>query len=457
MRLKKYLEFIKESVKNDSMYWISEDEIKDIFKFITDEGYPLSITKVLFGHSGYSEHGNNHIRNSKELVLFDINQDDVVLRGEEYMPGYRISIIISQSKGDNVTDEFRSAISQLKGEGYVVDTVEDEDGKTNLENIHLLDGSIVTWIPETPNKPFTTDPDEMSDGDVYISSSELVILVHQPEEVKFTEKMLAEIYDWKCDRIEGDKIYCHVDIEDMARSVLSRRDYERWGKMLEEGIDIDNYYGEGYYPDISSVFQYTLNKEATTLLVKVIIKELGGLESALTELEGEEIYESLSGKSEDEVIDILLKERFKRSLEKLSQDSEIMSTVRETIADWERQAHCDANWDELISEFDEIVSDVTEYTKLEKEVDKYYMKKDTREKVWYKSVVTHYEIPFQDKWIEEYGKSLRGYSLDALFQEWCSDEYLDYKLEPRFNDWGDVDSDALNKEIISILNYNLKS
>ncbi len=134
-----------------------------------------------------------------------------------------------------------------------------------------------------------------------------------------------------------------------------------------------------------------------------------------------------------------------------------MSTVRETIADWERQAHCDANWDELISEFDEIVSDVTEYTKLEKEVDKYYMKKDTREKVWYKSVVTHYEIPFQDKWIEEYGKSLRGYSLDALFQEWCSDEYLDYKLEPRFNDWGDVDSDALNKEIISILNYNLKS
>ena len=445
MRLKKYLEFIKESVKNDSMYWISEDEIKDIFKFITDEGYPLSITKVFFGHSGWNKHGNNgeghfsqHIGNSKELVLFDIDQDDVVLIGEEYMPGYRISIIISQSKGDNVTDEFRSAISQLKGEGYVVDTVEDEDGKTNLENIHLLDGSIVTWIPETPNKPFTTDPDEMSDGDVYISSSELVILVHQPEEVKFTEKMLAEIYEWKCDRIEGDKIYCHVDIEDMARSVLSRRDYERWGKMLEEGIDIDNYYGEGYYPDISSVFQYTLNKEATTLLVKVIIKELGGLESALTELEGEEIYESLSGKSEDEVIDILLKERFKRSLEKLSQDSEIMSTVRETIADWERQAHCDANWDELISEFDEIVSEVTEYTKLEKEV-------------------THYEIPFQDKWIEEYGKSLRGYSLDALFQEWCSDEYLDYKLEPRFNDWGDVDSDALNKEIISILNYNLKS
>jgi hypothetical protein len=70
--------------------------------------------------------------------------------------------------------------------------------------------------------------------------------------------------------------------------------------------------------------------------------------------------------------------------------------------------------------------------------------------------VTHYEIPFQDKWILDYNKTLKGYSLDALFQEWCSDSYLDYKLEPHFKDWGDVDSKDLNKEIASILKYNLK-
>jgi len=462
MRLKKYLQFIKESVKNDSMYWIDEQEIKDIFRYVTDEGYLLSITKVFFGYYGYSNnklYDPNKNPEDEKLLMFDISQDDVIISGENYCPGYKIEIVKSQHKGDDVTDEFQSAISQLKGEGYIVDTIEDEDGKTNLENIHLISGSIITWIPESPGKPFTINQDEMADGDIYISSAELVILIHQPEEVKFTEKMLAEAYDWTCDRIEGDKIYCHVEIDDMARAILSSNDYKRWTKILESGeLDIGDYYGDGYYPEINSMFQYTLDKDNRILLVKALIKELGGLESAIKNLIDEDnTYESLVGKSEDEVIDFLLKQRFTSGIERLSNDSEIIGTVRETIADWERQAHCDQNWNDLISEFDEVVSNVTEYTKLEKEVEKYYRKKDTNERVYYKTTVTHYELPFQDKWISDYGKSLKGYSLTNLFEEWCSDEYLDYKLEPHFKDWGDVDSKDLNKEIASILNYNLKS
>jgi len=462
MRLKKYLQFIKESLKNDSMYWIDEQEIKDIFRYVTDEGYLLSITKVFFGHYGYSNnkfYDPNKNPEDDKLLMFDISQDDVIISGENYCPGYKIEIVKSQHKGDDVTDEFQSAISQLKGEGYIVDTIEDEDGKTNLENIHLISGSIITWIPESPSKPFTINQDEMADGDIYISSAELVILIHQPEEVKFTEKMLAEAYDWTCDRIEGDKIYCHVEIDDMARAILSSNDYKRWTKILESGeLDIGDYYGDGYYPEINSMFQYTLDKDNRILLVKALIKELGGLESTINNLIDEDnTYESLVGKSEDEVIDFLLKQRFTSDIERLSNDSEIMDTVRETIADWERQAHCDQNWNDLISEFDEVVSNVTEYTKLEKEVEKYYRKKDTNERVYYKTTVTHYELPFQDKWILDYGKSLKGYSLTNLFEEWCSDEYLDYKLEPHFKDWGDVDSKDLNKEIASILNYNLKS
>jgi hypothetical protein len=71
-------------------------------------------------------------------------------------------------------------------------------------------------------------------------------------------------------------------------------------------------------------------------------------------------------------------------------------------------------------------------------------------------MVTHYELPFQDKWILEYGKSLKGYSLDSLFIEWCSDDYTNYELKPHFKDWGDVDSGELNKEIASILRYSFK-
>ena len=461
MKLKRYTQFIKESLNNDSMYWIDEEQIKDIFRYVTDEGYPLSITKVFFGYYGYSDnkfYNPNKNPEDDKLLMFDVSEDDVVLRGESYYPGYRIAIVKSQYKGGDVTDEFQSAISQLKGEGYVVDTIEDEDGKTNLENIHLDRGSIITWIPETSGKPLTDKQEDIADGDIYISSAELIILVNQSEEVKLTDKMIAEVYDWTCDRVEGNNIYCHVDIDDMARAVLSRNAYERWGKILESGeLDIGDYYGEGYYPEINSMFQYTLDKDNRVLIIKALINELGGLVSTVKELiDDDNTYESLYGKSEDEVIDFLLKERFLNGVKKLSQDSEIMGSVRETISDWERQAHCDQNWEDLINEFDDVVSEVTEYTKLEKEVEKYYIKKDTSEKVYYKTMVTHYELTFQDKWIIDYGKSLKGYSLDSLFIEWCSDEYVDYKLEPNFKDWGDVDSKDLNKEIASILKYNLK-
>jgi hypothetical protein len=60
------------------------------------------------------------------------------LSGQSYNPGWRISIVKSQYSGDDVTDEFQSAISQLKGEGYIIDTVEDEEGKTSLENMENL-------------------------------------------------------------------------------------------------------------------------------------------------------------------------------------------------------------------------------------------------------------------------------------------------------------------------------
>lgn len=456
MRLKKYLQFIKESLNNNSMYWIGEDEIKDIFQYITDEGYSLSITKVFFGYYGYSRDKfydpSKNVKNDK-LILFDTNNDDVVLSGESYLPGYRISIIKSQHKGDDVTDEFRSAISQIKGEGYIIDTIEDDDGKTNLENIHLDKGDVITWITKNPNKSVIKNQDEMEDDDIYINSAELVLLVHQSEELELTDKTLSEIYEWKCDRIEGDNIYCHVDIDDMARSILSRIDYERWAKILESGeIDIGNYYFGEYYPEINSMFQYTLDGDNKTRLAKLMIQELGGLESTINILIDEDnTYEILVGKSEDEVIDFLLKDRFLNSIKRLGQDSEIMDTVRETISDWERQAHCKQNWEDLINEFDEIISDVTEYTKFEKEVEKYYIKKDTNEKVYYKTMVTYYEIPFQNKWILDYAKTLKGHSLSALFQEWCSDSYLDYKLEPHFKDWGDFDNKDLNKEIASIL------
>jgi len=97
---------------------------------------------------------------------------------------------------------------------------------------------------------------------------------------------------------------------------------------------------------------------------------------------------------------------------------------------------------------------------LYKEVEKYYMKKlpdGGLERGNYKENVLHYELPFQDSWIEEYGKSGRNGSLNQLFWEWTSDRYFENELKPRFSDWGDVNKNELNEEISSILKYYIKN
>jgi hypothetical protein len=458
MKLKKYLQFINESI-NNSIYWIDKEQIEDIFRNILDEGYIMNIdSNIFFGYYGYSNRDRklyDDNKNLEDLVLFDIEEEDVILIGESYHPGYRITLITGQYKSDDdLTDEFKSAISQLKGEDYIIGFVLDDEDKTNLENIHLYKGSIITWIPEVPNKPFTTKQDEMVDGDIYMSSSKIDIIIYQSESIELNAKNLAEIYNWKCDKIENNNIYCHVDIDAMARSILSRNSYERWGKILESGsLDEFNYYGDEYEPEIISLFEYELDKDNKILLVKALIKELGGLESTLKELEDSDISKELVGKSEDEVIEILLKERFLRAINQLGKNSDIINSVRQTVGEWSAQAHCSQNWEDLIDEFDEVVSNVTEYKKIEKELEKYYRKKGSEERIYYKTMVTHYEIPFDIKWILDYAKPLKGYSLDSIFYEWCSDEYLDYNLNPNFKDYGHVDSKELNKEIKSIINY----
>ena len=457
MRIKRWSNFIYESIQSN-MYWISEENIKDIFQSLIDEGFVIKTSKVFIGYTGWSD-GNYLDSQNKNLTLFDIIQDDVIFRIESYFPGWRIIIESEKAQSsEDLTEEFQSAISQLEGEGYKIQKIEDEDGNTNLDNIHIVNGSIITWIPEQPGKPYTNDKEEWSDGDILSISKELLIYMYQTEEIIPTEKMLSEIYDWKCDRIEGNSIYCHVDIEDMSRALLSRSSFQHYGTMLCQGIDIENYYGDGYSTDISSLFQYRLNRENEELLLKCVMDELGGLENFVNECRNPE----LQGKNEQEVISYLLKERFHKTLEKILKNSEVTDTIRETVSDWERQAHCDANQKELEEAFDDLVSDegLEWNKKLYKEVEKYYYKKlpdGGQERVPYKENVLHYELQFQDVWIEEYGKSLRNHSLSSIFWEWTSDRYFDCELKHRFSDWGDVDKNELNKEISSILKYYIKN
>jgi hypothetical protein len=438
MKLKKYIQFIKESIKEDieeqSIWKISEDEIQDYLRDLDDEGY---IIEVEFGFcQKVTQHNYNKPTTEKDVFT------EKVLAGDSIRPAYWIRISESDRvSNEDVSDSIKFAYSIIKEKADADISIHDEDGDIgDIEGIEVKGGLFFTdnWNSPEP---------ELLEADGYIS-----LFVKQKEVIKFTQADLVDYYEWEsgCE-VKGDNIYIEVDIEDMADVMLSRNsDYKDILVKGEESM-YDNYHGHDYQPDIQSMFQYSLTKENEILLVKSMIKEIGGLEIFISEFKNE----NLEGKSEEEVIEFLLKERFYETLKKLCKDSEICQEVRQNIGDWEMNAHVDRNYKEVLDEFDEIVEKEFSYTKTEKEVTKYYTSKDTegnQTKREYQVTETFYIIQFNNDWTENTdAEYLKGRDLVDLFKEYCGEMSFNYKIEPHFSDWGDVDKVALNKDINSDL------
>ena len=280
-------------------------------------------------------------------------------------------------------------------------------------------------------------------------------------QIKFNPKQLADFYGWKCDEETEDNIYVHVDLEDMVDYILSNR--SRWIKMLLGGEEElwDHYDISYYFPDVYSLFQ-TLDKENSNLLIKAVIKEAGGLDDIKRHIGDEcdnDVYDKVKDMLEEELIDYLIKERFNNTIKQLGRNSEIWSDINQTVADYELSAHLHDNYRELISEFDSCVSDEFKFTKFKKEIEKSWKSKDAEgnEVIHkYTKEETFYRMQFDNKWIKDWdSEDIFNFNLDGIFREYC--ENLErYDLDPRFSDYGDVDTKKLNSEINSILTKYLK-
>jgi hypothetical protein len=448
MRLKKYIQFIKESLKEDieegKLWKLSEEDITDYMLEITDAGYYVSVE---FGFSEKVKQGayknGEWVENEKDVFT------EKVKSGDEVIPAYWIKIDKSNRvKNDDVTSTFQFACSIIAEEANVEISLNDSDGNLgDPDGIEIKGGLFYTdnWNSNEP---------ELLEADDYIA-----IFAKCKETITFTEKDLVEYYNWSDAIIKEDsKVYVELDIEDMSDIMLSRN--SNYKDILLKGQEnmYDNYYGSDYQPDISSMIQYTLTNENNHLLIKAIIKEVGGLENMINHIGDEcsdEAYESVKGKSEEEVIEFLLKERFYNTLKQLCKNSEICQEIRQTIGDWELNAHVDANYQTIHDEFDEIVEKEFTFTKDKREVTKYYTSKDaegnqTRRE--YQELDTFYTIPYNNDWISnEDVERLKGNSLVDIFKDWCGEQYFTYEMDPYFSDYGDVDSKALNQDLKSDL------
>lgn len=446
--IKKYLDFLKESIKEKieegTLWKLTEDDINDYMLEITDAGYLVSVG---FGFSEKSKQGGykagQWVETEKDVYTEKVKASDSV------RPSYWIQIEAGKRlKNDDVTSTIQFAYSIISEEANADITIHDRDGEIgDIEGIELKGGLFFTdnWNSSEP---------ESLEAEGYIA-----FFVKSKETVEFTEKDLVEYYDWSDDIVsESGKVYIEVNIEDMSDIMLSRN--SSYKDILVKGQEDmwDNYDGSDYQPDTVSIFQYTLDKENGVLLVKAMIKEVGGLEDFINHIGDEcsdSAYEEVKGKLEEEVIEFLLKERYYESLKQLCKNSEISQEVKQTIGDWYLNAHADSNYQAILDEFDEIVGKEFTFTKEKREVTKFYTTNQVRKE--YKELDTFFKIPYNNDWIEnEDSDRLQGNSLFDIFKEWCGEQYFTYKMNPYFSDYGNVDSKAMNSDLKSDLERYLK-
>jgi ribosomal protein L29 len=448
-KLKRYLEFLKESLETASIWKIDENKIREFLIELEDSEYIILVT---FGFVGTkAQHFYNRPTEYTEVFT------EKILANE--LTNLAISIEIqARSKTSNVdvTDDFLAALSAIELECDADIELYDNGGKLNPDEL-LIKGGIFTGV----------EPDDEYSGTEIEGS--LFVFVKFNNQIKFNPKQLSDFYGWKCDEETEDNIYVHVDLEDMADYILTYKC--QWEKTLVAGSEAlwDHYDISGYYPDINSLFQYTLDKDNANLLIKSMIKEAGGLEDIKRHIGDEcdnDVYDKVKEMSEEELIDYLINknnryftERYRDTLKQLGKNSEIFRDINHTVADWELSAHVHDNYQELLSEFDRCVSDEFKFTKFKKEVEKSWKAKSTdgNEVIHkYTEEETFYRIQFDNKWIEDTNDErddaqFYGLTLRSIFREYC--ENLErYDLNPRFSDYGHVDSKLMNSEINAILN-----
>lgn len=442
MKLKKYIDFIKESLKEDieegKLWKLSEDDIREYLTDLIDNNYLITIT------FGFLEKitKNYYNRPSEEVEVFT----EKVVVGNEVRPCYWIQIESTRKvKNEDVTDTIKFAVDMIEEHANAECQLHDRDGQLDIDSIQAKGGLFV-------------------DGDLEVEEY-MAIFAKQKDSIVITQEQIENFYGWNVEVKKDGFLYAEIDLEDLADKILyPKSDYK---DSLVKGQEHmwDYYEIHYYYPEINSLFQYDLNKENERLLVKSIIKELGGLEQTISFIGDEcdnEIYEKTKAMSEEELIEYLLTERFYETIKQLGNDSEVLREVRDTIANWEMSAHCDDNYQEIVDEFDSIVEDeLGQYEKVVKEVTKYYTSKDaegnpTRRE--YKDNVTYYQFPYKNEWIEEVDSEyLYNKDLDDLFRDWIGEQGINRELRPRISDYGSVDKAKMNEDIKAYLNRYLGS
>jgi len=430
MKLFKYKDFLLNESSEIDMWWLSRDEIRNIFQSFIDDEYLVDILNS-FSRSETVLVEKNRIMNKNEYIYlaWDVRISESKLKGTE-----------------DLTNEFRSILRLLEQNGYNI--IIQNDGSNIDENQIKINRGIFIKIDES--------------GDLKNKLNYISLILIQNESQKLSDEKIAKFHNWFGYESDEKGIYFEMSIEDLAYLMLNRSEHDRGGyvDLLTNGIDIDNYDSIYYQPDVSELINHQLNNNQLEKLIKCLINEVGldDIISEISDISGESLEE------ESEITQFLIKERFKNTLEELlkNNDLEIVGEIQEIIADYNVVAHVSQNGKEMYKEFDRILDkegiDFRKEFKLGKRF--YYTKSkivDRVVKTYYDDYIWIYKIYYDDRWISEYDQDqLENSNLESIFNVWANSEYFNYRLDPYYSDYVNVDDKSLNSEIDSMLDDCLK-
>jgi len=435
---------------------LDEDNIRDYFQESIDEGYQIEVR--------YGFVGEERMWNYKESRTHYIERFTKKMESGNNTPAISILITSEKVSSNDVSDNLKFAYSIIAEEADADISILDNDGEIgDIEGIIAKEGLFFT---ETWNNVEGKEP-TITEADGYVE-----FLVKKKQAVKITQTQLAKYYDWSRYEEKDGILYVEYNLEDLSDLLLSRD--SNYKDLLIDGSGIyDSYWGNDYQPDFNSLFDYYLDKENKSLFVKALIKDAGGLEQFVSHI-GDEcddmVYDTIKVMMEDkegepestkeerkikDITEYLLKERFYNTLKQISNDSEILSDIKQSYGDCASNAHAEANLQQIKDEFDEILDDNFTYIKGTREVEKKSKFNKDENGNWrtYKEEETFYLIRFSDDWMEDFEvDDLEQESLETIFSEYCyKTEKTGYELKPHFSDYGDVDDKEWNKDVKSDL------
>ena len=444
MKIKRYLEFIKENFseynkKSIDIWKLNNEDVEDMFVDFIDEGWSVTLEKGFKDKSGDSDY-------FKEKVYLN----------DFTTPAYWITLATKpDTSSKDMSGIFKDSVKRLE----------------SFSGGELLGVFVNDWQYGYNNDQYDLDSIIVKGG--FIDENDIIensgfIFIVEKDEIEIDEKTFVDYYNLQLEDSEFESLnkglFVHVDLGTLVYKLI-KDDF--WEKTItncdyhESPIDDfwDNYDSAYYTPDFISLIDYDLNKENLDLLIKAVIKETGGIDEIkrhiVDELDNDK-YEEVKDLDLEGLINFFKSERFYDTFKHFTKDSEIYNEVNYTVSDWNSAAHAEQNYKEMVNEFDNIVEKEFSYNRKFREERVYKSKWEDGKKVDYKQEMTIYEIEFQNEWIDNWEFSdIDGKSLYDIFYEYVSNLSY-YVFEPSFSDYGDVDSNKMNAEIKYLLLKFLK-